>query len=206
MSEHDHALDHHHHEMESDSIDVFGFWVYILTDCILFATLFAVFVVMQHGTHGLRASFGPILKSHVDLMYVLGETVFLLLSNFCFGLAILALYRNRSKLCRFFLMITFILGACFVAMEIYEFYNLSVHEHFNWTSGGAASSFFVLVGTHGFHVTMGLIWIMISIFQLSKFKINRVMKRRLTYLGLFWNFLDIVWIFLFTVVYLNGAI
>ena len=195
-----HAIDHHHHQMESDSRDVFGFWLYILTDCILFATLFATYVVLHRSW-----SFPP-FKPHVDLVYVLGETVFLLLSNFCFGLAILSVYKNNLNWTRIFLLITFILGAGFVYMEIYEFYKLAVLEHYDWTVSGAASAFFVLVGTHGLHVSIGLLWILITIVQLSVFKINVTTKRRLTYLGLFWNFLDIVWIFLFTIVYLRGAI
>jgi len=196
----EHALDHHHHQAESDSIDVYGFWVYILTDCILFATLFATFVVLH------RPNSFPSFKEHIDLNFVLGETVFLLLSNFCFGLAILSVYRSKVNWARIFLAVTFVLGAGFVLMELYEFYNLSVHEHYDWAVSAASSSFFVLVGTHGLHVTIGLIWILCMIVQLSMFKINDVTKRRLTYLGLFWNFLDIVWIFLFSLVYLKGAL
>jgi cytochrome o ubiquinol oxidase subunit III len=200
MSSHDHALDHHHHQLESDATDVFGFWLYILTDCLLFATLFATYVVLH------RSWSFPAFKPHIDLVYVLGETVFLLLSNFCFGLAILSLYKNNVNWSRIFLIITFILGAGFVAMEVYEFYKLAIHEHYDWAVSGSASAFFVLVGTHGLHVTVGLIWILIMTVQLSFFGITAVTKRRLTYLGLFWNFLDIVWIFLFTIVYLRGVI
>lgn len=187
----------HHHD--SDSIDVFGFWIYILTDCVLFATLFAAFLVLHHP-----GAYGPSLKQYIELPYVLKETFFLLASNFAFGLAILSMYKNNNTALRLFLLLTFILGAGFVVMEINEFIHLH-HLGYSWTTSAAASSFFVLVGTHGFHVSIGLLWILVMILQLTVFNITPATKRRLTYLGLFWNFLDIVWIFLFTVVYLIGA-
>jgi cytochrome o ubiquinol oxidase subunit III len=196
MSSSAHAVSHHHN---SDSTDVFGFWLYIMTDCILFASLFAAFVVLHH--HG---AYGPSLKSVIELPYVLGETFFLLASNFTFGLSILAMYKNRSGLLRLLLLLTFILGACFVGMEINEFVHLAAIGH-SWRVSGTMSAFFVLVGTHGFHVSMGLLWIFTMIIQVSKFGITPDTKRRLTYLGMFWNFLDIVWIFVFTIVYLMGA-
>ncbi len=197
MSVHDHALEH---QAEADSIDVFGFWLYILTDCVLFAALFAAFVVLHHP-----GAYGPSLKPHIELPYVLGETFFLLASNFCFGLSILSLNKNRVNFLRFWLVITFILGAGFVIMEVHEFFTLAAAGYTPQVSA-AASAFFVLVGTHGFHVSMGLLWMFVMIIQISVFKITPAIKRRLTYLGLFWNFLDIVWIFLFTVVYLLGVV
>ena len=194
-----HAIDHHHHQMENDSIDVLGFWIYIMTDCVLFATLFAAFLVLHYP-----GAYGPSLKPHIELGYVLKETFFLLASNFTFGLSMLAMYKNKSMLMRILLGLTFVLGAGFVVMEVNEFIHL-ISVGYSPAVSGAASAFFVLVGTHGFHVSMGLLWILVSIVQISRFGINSIMKKRLTYLGLFWNFLDIVWIFLFTIVYLIGA-
>ncbi len=199
MSSASHA-DHAHHQNQSDSTDVFGFWLYIMTDCILFASLFATYLVLHRP-----GAYGPKLKEHINLFYVLGETFFLLASNFTFGLAILSMYKDRIHRTKFWLVLTFILGAGFVAMEVNEFVNL-VHEGYSWHVSGAASAFFTLVATHGLHVSFGLLWILIMIFQLQKFKINAHTKRRITYLGLFWNFLDIVWIFVFTIVYLMGAL
>jgi cytochrome o ubiquinol oxidase subunit III len=196
-----HSLDHHHHhQMEADSTDVFGFWLYIMTDCILFAALFAAFVVLHKP-----GAYGPSFKSFIELPYVLKETFFLLGSNFTFGLAILAMYKNKDAWLRFFLILTFLLGVGFVFMEVNEFVHL-IHQGYSPTVSGSASAFFVLVGTHGFHVSMGLLWILVMTVQVSCFKITPAVKRRLTYLGLFWNFLDIVWIFLFTIVYLLGAV
>lgn len=190
----------HQHHHDSDATDVFGFWLYILTDCILFACLFAVFVTLNFpGGHG-----GPSLKEYINLNYVLGETFVLLASNFTFCLAMLNLYREKLGKVQLWLLITFVLGATFVGMELYEFATQAA-EGFRWDLSGQASSFYTLVGTHGFHVSFGLLWILIMVIQLPILKITHITKRRMTYLGLFWNFLDIVWIFLFTIVYLMGA-
>ncbi|MBB71866.1 MAG: cytochrome o ubiquinol oxidase subunit III [Legionellales bacterium] len=191
------AHDHHH---DSESTDVFGFWLYILTDCILFASLFATYLVLNHPD-----AYGPAFKEHVNLAYVLWETFLLLGSNFTFGLSVLSLNKGKLAMTQFWLVLTFILGAGFVGMEINEFVALA-HEGFHWQASGAASAFFTLVGTHGLHVSFGLLWILITIFQLPIFKVSQIMKRRIIYLGLFWNFLDIVWIFLFSIVYLMGAV
>jgi cytochrome o ubiquinol oxidase subunit III len=189
---------HAHHD--TDSIDIFGFWLYIMTDCILFGSIFAVYLVLH-----FPGAYGPALKPLIDLYYVLGETMFLLLSNFAFGLAILASYKDKNKLTIALLSLTFILGSAFIIMEVNEFIHL-VHLGYKWDVSGAASAFFTLVATHGLHVFFGLTWIIILMAQLAKFGLTAIMQRRLTYLGLFWNFLDIVWIFVFTIVYLLGAI
>ena len=188
----------HHHN--SDSTDVFGFWMYILTDCILFGALFATFLVLNNPGHP-----GPILNSHVNLMDVLIETAFLLVSNFTFCRAVLNLYQDKIHKVQIWLGLTFLLGAGFITMEVTEFIHLA-NEGFRWDVSGAISSFFSLVGTHGLHVIFGLLWILVMIIQLPLIKLNHVKRRRMTYLGLFWNFLDIVWIFVFTIVYLMGAI
>lgn len=195
------VLGHHHdHHHNTDATDVFGFWTYIMTDCVLFATLFAAFAVLHGNTFG-----GPALKELISLPYVLYETLFLLTSNLTFGFAILSLFKGYKNRAISWLILTLILGLGFVVMEVNEFINL-VHEGHSWSSSGALSAFFTLVGTHGLHVSIGLLWIFIMIIQLFVFKITPATTRRLNYLGLFWNFLDIVWIFVFTIVYLMGAI
>ena len=190
------VTDVHH---DTNATDVFGFWMYILSDCILFATLFATYLVLAHP-----GSVAPSLKSYIRLPYVLAETAALLISNFVFGLAVLSFYRHKLRQTQIWLILSFLLGIVFVGMELNEFVDMS-REGFNWSTNAAASAFFTLVGTHGLHVSIGLLWILIMLVQLSIFKIGRVTERRITYLGLFWNFLDIVWIFLFTIVYLMGA-
>lgn len=187
------------HESAADSTDVFGFWIYIMTDCILFGCLFATFIVLNY-----QAMQPSPLKSYLNLNTVLIETFLLLISNFTFGIAILNLYLLRIFRVQLWLFVTIIFGVSFVVLEVLEFIHLA-HEGFRWDVSSHASSFFTLVGTHGLHVSCGLIWITIMIIQLPLLKAS-VAKRRMTYLGLFWNFLDIVWIFVFTIVYLMGAI
>lgn len=191
---------HHHDHHASDATDVFGFWIYLMTDCVLFATLFATFAVLRDNTYG-----GPALKELISLPYILYETLFLLGSNLTFGFAMLSLYKGFRNKVIFWLASTFLLGFTFVYMEVNEFAHL-VREGHSWQSSGALSAFFTLVGTHGLHVSIGLLWIFIMMVQLLLFKVNAITTRRLVYLGLFWNFLDIVWIFVFTIVYLMGAI
>lgn len=193
---HQHHADHH----DTDKTDIFGFWLYIMSDCVLFSCLFATFAVLHNNTYG---GFG--IKQFLDLPYVLAETMLLLFSSFTYGLAIINLYKdNRDKVITW-LVLTFILGGAFVVMEVKEFAHLIMEGH-GPSFNGAMSAFFTLVGTHGLHVTVGLLWMLVMIGQLFLFNTNDAVKRRLTYLGLFWAFLDIVWIFVFTVVYLMGAL
>ena len=182
------------------SKNVFGFWIYIMTDCILFATLFAVYAVFHTHTFG-----GPHAKELFSLPFVLTETLLLLTSSFTCGLAMLTCKDNIPHMVTRWLWMTFILGACFITMEIYEFYNLYTEGN-TWAVSAFLSSFFTLVATHGLHVSAGLIWMLSIIFQIKKHKITPVTKTKLTCLALFWHFLDIVWIFVFSVVYLMGAI
>lgn len=191
-------LSHEHHD--TDAIDVFGFWIYILTDCVLFATLFAAYAVLHRNTFG-----GPGIKELVSLPYVFIETMFLLASSFTYGLAMLGVYKSQQYKVFTWLFITFLCGAVFVGMEINEFLHLFMEGH-SWHVSGALSAFFTLVGTHGLHVSIGLIWMAVMMFQVLKYRITPATTRRLTYLGLFWHFLDIVWIFVFTIVYLMGAV
>lgn len=191
---------HEHHHVDTDETDIFGFWLYIMTDCMLFASLFAAFAVLHKNIYGDLG-----LKDLVSLPYVLGETIFLLVSNLTYGLAMLSSYQDKAKKVSFYLFFTFLLGFGFVYMEVAEFVHL-VQEGHTWQSSGALSAFFTLVATHGLHVSFGLLWIVLMFFQVRRYKLTGTIKRRLTYLGLFWNFLDIVWIFVFTIVYLMGVL
>lgn len=191
------VIDYHH---DADGTDVFGFWLYILTDIILFGCLFATYFVLHRP-----GAFGPALKDFIDLKYVLVETFLLLGSNFTFGLSVVAFNASDKKFVMLWLSLTFLLGAGFVAMELNEFAHL-IHEGYSYTTSGAASSFFTLVGTHGLHVSFGLLWILVMLAQIPIYGTGNVIKRRMIYLGLFWNFLDIVWIFLFSFIYLMGVL
>lgn len=188
-----------HAKEDESSTDVFGFWLYIMSDCILFSCLFATFIVLRHNTFG-----GVGMREITNLPYVFKETLFLLTSSFTFGMAILSMYKNHQSRVIGWLIVTFLFGLSFVTMEVNEFANLISEGHGPQTSA-AMSAFFTLVGTHGLHVSIGLFWMLVLIIQTTIFKLNPTICRRLTYLGLFWAFLDIVWIFVFTIVYLMGV-
>ncbi|MFZ9035364.1 MAG: cytochrome o ubiquinol oxidase subunit III [Francisellaceae bacterium] len=192
--------DHQHHDHHYDgSKYVFGFWIYIMSDCVLFSAIFATFEVLRNSTFG-----GPGAGDIVSLPYVLAETMLLLTSSFTYGLAMLSKKNGNKNAVLGWLMITFILGLCFIGMELYEFADL-IREGNSWSRSAFLSAFFTLVGTHGLHVTMGLIWMIVLMLQVKKHGITPVTSTKLTCLGLFWHFLDIVWIFVFSIVYLIGA-
>ncbi|KXS38463.1 MAG: cytochrome o ubiquinol oxidase subunit III [Halomonadaceae bacterium T82-2] len=193
-----HAPEHEHHD--TGAIKVFGFWVYLMSDLIIFGSLFAAYAVLSPNTAG-----GPTPEEIFELPFVLVETFLLLFSSFTYGMAVLAMNDDRAEQVRNWLVITFLLGAGFVGMEIYEFHNLVV-EGFGPDRSAFLSSFFTLVGTHGTHVTFGLIWILVMIFQVSTKGLTDVTRPRIMCLSLFWHFLDIVWICVFTIVYLMGVL
>lgn len=191
--------EHHEEHHDADATSVLGFWIYIMSDCVLFSCLFATFAVLHANTYN---GFG--VHNFLDLPYILAETLFLLASSFTYGMAILNVYKKRRAKVLTWLVVTILLGLSFVGLEVHEFLHLFSIGHGPQTSG-AMSAFFTLVATHGLHVSIGLLWMIIMVVQLCKFKINSDVVRRLTYLGLFWAFLDIVWIFVYTVVYLIGG-
>ncbi len=189
-----------HRSDDSDSTVTFGFWLYLMTDCVLFASLFAVFAVLRNSTNG-----GPAGHELFSLPYVLGETMLLLTSSFTCGLAMLAAQRGAKTQLLILLKITFLLGLGFLAMELAEFHKLA-HEGNSWTRSGFLSSYFTLVGTHGLHITVGLLWMAVMAIRTWRQGFTKATVRRLTLLSLFWHFLDVVWIFIFTIVYLLGAV
>lgn len=186
-----------HHE--EDSKTIFGFWVYLMTDCILFASLFATYAVLHNNTYG-----GPGAHDLFNLPYALVETILLLTSSFTCGLAMLAVHRHRQNIVFVLLGLTFALGLAFLTMELTEFRNLAVEGN-SWRRSGFLSAFFTLVGTHGLHISAGLLWMVVTFGQVMRRGLTKTSIRRLTMLSLFWHFLDIIWIFIFTVVYLMGA-
>lgn len=190
--------EHGHHD--AGGTKVFGFWLYIMSDLILFACLFATYVVLADGTAG-----GPSGKDIFSLKFVLGETFLLLVSSITYGFAMIAMHKGKIAAVNLWLFATFLLGLGFVIMEIYEFHEL-IAEGFGPDRSGFLSGFFALVATHGLHVTAGLIWIIIMMIQVTRRGLTDVNKTRLNCLSLFWHFLDVVWICVFTVVYLLGAI
>lgn len=179
---------------------VLGFWMYLMTDCVLFAAFFATYAVLHNNTFG-----GPSSRELFSLSAAFLETMILLFSSVTCGLAMLAALRNAKKHVMFWLAVTFLLGASFIALELHEFTHL-VQEGNSWTRSAFLSSFFALVGTHGLHVSVGLLWILVVAMQVSFWGITVDTFRRLVIFSLFWHFLDVVWIFIFTFVYLMGVI
>ncbi|MGY3096922.1 cytochrome o ubiquinol oxidase subunit 3 [Pantoea agglomerans] len=182
-----------------ESNKVFGFWIYLMSDCIIFATLFATYAVMVNNTAG-----GPAGKDIFELPFVLVETALLLLSSITYGMAVISMNKEQKGAVIGWLALTFLFGLGFIGMEIYEFHHL-IAEGFGPDRSGFLSGFFTLVGTHGLHVTSGLIWMLVLMFQISKRGLNATNRTRIMCLSLFWHFLDVVWICVFTVVYLMGA-
>lgn len=185
---------------DSFSKTVLGFWIYLMTDCLLFATLFATYAVLHNSTFG-----GPSSQELFSLSTAFIETMILLFSSVTCGFAMLSAVRNKKNSVIFWLAITFLLGTSFVATELTEFTHM-VHEGNTWTKSAFLSAFFTLVGTHGLHVSAGLLWMAAMIGQLFFYDITTVTFRRLVVFSLFWHFLDLVWIFIFTFVYLMGVI
>ncbi|VVE44614.1 cytochrome o ubiquinol oxidase subunit III [Pandoraea pneumonica] len=192
-----HAHDHAHHDTGGNTI--FGFWVYLMTDLVLFAGLFATFAVLRDSSAG-----GPTGKELFDLKFVLVETFILLFSSITYGFAMVGLHGGKKGTVMGWLAVTWLLGAAFVGMELYEFHHL-ILEGAGPQRSAFLSSFFALVGTHGLHVASGLLWMAVLMFQIGKKGLTSTNTTRLQCLSLFWHFLDVVWIGVFTVVYLMGA-
>lgn len=190
-------VEHKLHDMGKTK--VFGFWIYLMSDCILFACLFATYAVLANGTAG-----GPTGKDIFELKFVLVETFLLLFSSVTYGMAMIAMKKRKVGSVNIWLFLNFLLGLSFVAMEIYEFHHLIV-EGFGPERSAFLSSFFALVATHGLHVSIGLIWIIIMIIQVSQRGLTSINTTRLMCLSLFWHFLDVIWICVFTLVYLLGV-
>lgn len=188
-----------HHNPEEDSTVVFGFWVYLMTDCVLFACLFATFAVLRANTFG-----GVSGHDIFQLPKVLQETLLLLTSSFTCGLAVLAGHKGKKNQVLSWLAATFLLGAGFLSIELSEFHHLILDGH-GPSGSGFLSSFFTLVGTHGAHISVGLLWILVMMALIWKRGLSGTTPRRLMTFSLFWHFLDIVWIFIFTIVYLMGV-
>lgn len=176
-----------------------GYWLYLMTDCILFASLFATFAVLRHATAA-----GPSGSEIFEMPLVMAETVILLTSSFSCGLALVALKKRNIPQMLFALAVTYMLGFAFLTIEISEFAKL-ISEGHGPAQSAFLSAFFTLVGTHGLHIFMGLLWLFVLIVTLTRTGLTAKWTRQLTLFALFWHFLDLVWIFIFTVVYLIGV-
>jgi len=177
-----------------------GFWIYLMSDALIFAALFATFGVLSSSFAG-----GPTPGELFDLRVVAANTAVLLVSALTCGLAMIALQAGKLAAVRWWLIITALLGAAFVGIELVEFREL-VAEGATPQRSGYLSAFFTLVGTHGLHVTFGVVWIVVMLVQLGQRGLHAENRRRLLCLAMFWHFLDVIWIGVFTFVYLMGVL
>lgn len=205
-----HTAAHGHHPVdpstpveyhsEENSLRIAGFWVFLGSDLVLFSSLFATYIVM-HG----RVAGGPTSQQLFDIPGFTIETIALLFSSFTCGLATYEMRRGNRNAMVAWLYVTIALGLVFIGFEVREFLT-DVHKGYTVGTSGFLSAFYTLVGTHGCHVSMGILWMTGLTFQLWRRGINSVTARKVFIVSIYWHFLDAVWIFIFTVVYLTGKV
>ncbi|QIQ41470.1 MAG: cytochrome o ubiquinol oxidase subunit III [Buchnera aphidicola (Aphis urticata)] len=176
-----------------------GLWIYLMSDCIMFAVLFAVYAIIFNN---LPKNF--INYTFFNLSSVFFETCVLLLSSLTCAMLTIEQNKKNIKMLYFYFMLTFFLGSIFLIMEINEFYNLLI-ENYTPNKHAFFSIFFTIIGTHGIHIIFGLVLILSIMYQIFKLGLTDTIKIRILCFSLFWHFLDIIWICIFTFVYLNGA-
>lgn len=189
---------HAHHDVGARVL--FGFWTFILSDFVLFATLFAAYVVLKDNVYN---SIG--ISQVASLPYVLVTSLFLLTTSFTIGLSLLAAKCNQRTLTMVGLVVTLIFGLAFVYMEYRQFAYL-FHEGFTWHNSAFLSAYYGLVGLHWLHTIVALVWLVFLFIQFCYNKTDTIMRTKLSCLSLFIHFLNIVWIFIFTIVYLMGVL
>ena len=177
-----------------------GFWIYLMSDCLIFACLFATYAVLGGSYAG-----GPGPRDLFELPLVALNTTMLLLSSITYGFAMLAMDRGRAGATQAWLAVTGLFGLAFLSIELTEFTKL-IHEGATPQRSAFLSSFFTLVGTHGLHVTFGIVWLVTLMAQVARHGLIAANRRRLMCLSLFWHFLDVIWIGVFTFVYLLGVL
>lgn len=187
-------------QVHTEGSTLLGFWLYLMSDSLIFAVLFSTFGVLSH-----RYAAGPSPAVLFDLPLIGLNTAILLFSSITYGLAMLEVERQRMGLTLFWLGVTGLFGAAFVGIELHEFMHL-VAEGAGPTRSAFLSSFFTLVSTHGLHVTCGIVWLVTLMVQLPLHGFIPDNRRRLMCLGMFWHFLDVIWIGVFTFVYLMGVL
>lgn len=209
LAVHEDSMHHHHSEYppgtpleythDDDVLRIFGFWVFLASDMILFATFFSTYAILWTHTDG-----GPSAKSLYDVPTFMAETLILLTSSFTCGLGTYSMRRGKKAATIAWLVITILMGIAFVGLEVNEFVKYATHGAPIQRSA-FLTSFFTLVGTHGCHVSLGILWMLSILIQVGRRGINHITARKIFIVGLYWHFLDVVWVFIFTVVYLRGV-
>ena len=189
-----------HGQSETVANQALGFWFYLMSDLVLFAALFATFAVLSGHYAG-----GPTGKDLFHLPYTLVETMLLLLGSATYGLVMLAMHAEKKGVLLVWLAVTFLFGLGFLGMEINEFHGM-IQDGSGPGRSAFLSAFFTLVGTHGLHVTAGMIWMVVMAVQVLVKGLTLQVQSRLLRLSMFWHFLDIVWVAVFSVVYLKGVL
>jgi cytochrome o ubiquinol oxidase subunit 3 len=193
-----HLQDEHAHPEGSST--ALGFWIYLMSDCLIFAILFAIY-----GVLGANYAAGPAPKDLFELPLVALNTTMLLLSSITYGFAMLTMDKGRVAATQVWLAVTGLFGLAFLSIELYEFAHL-IHIGATPQRSAFLSAFFTLVGTHGLHVTFGTIWLITLMTQVARHGLIPANRRRLMCLSMFWHFLDVIWIGVFTFVYLMGML
>lgn len=186
---------------EEGSLRILGFWIFLGAEIVLFSCLFATYLVLHSHTAG-----GPTSKDLFEVKEFMIETFLLLISSFTCGLATHELRRHNTKGVIIWLIVTLALGLGFIGMEVNEFVKYVTEEGATMSTSAFLSGFFTLVGTHGAHVSIGILWMLGIVIQLFHRGITTVTARKVFIVGLYWHFLDVVWVFIFTAVYLIGMV
>ena len=185
---------------EEQSLKITGFWMLLVTDLLIFASLFASYAVYRP-----MVAAGPSGAQLFSLGSAMAETLILLTSSFTVGIAVWYMRRGRRGAMLAWMAVTLLLGACFLGLELHEFI-ADVARGASWQTSAFLSSFFLLVSTHGAHVLFGIVWATAIIVQVLRRGLNAVTARKVYTFSLYWHFLDIIWVFIFTVVYLGARI
>ncbi|CAM3846325.1 cytochrome o ubiquinol oxidase subunit III [Alicyclobacillus pomorum] len=202
---HEEVLSHPDHDIpleystEDGVLKIFGFWIFLATDLILFACLFSMYQILHLNTAG-----GPTEQDLYNVPEFMAETLILLVSSFTCGLATLEMRKGHRGALMAWLIVTVLLGLSFIFLEVREFVDY-VGRGATMQRSAFLSSFFTLVGTHGCHVSLGILWMLSILYQLGRRGIQAITARKVFIVGLYWHFLDVVWVFIFTVVYLQGV-
>ena len=204
MSSHSHVEDTLPHELERATLEgrnkVTGFWLFLGGETVLFGTLFAAYLTLRGQLNG-----GPTANELFDFLLVAIATALLLTSSLTSVFALQAMHGHDLKGLMRWLIVTLLLGAAFLGLEIYEF-NHYVHLGHKFSTSAFSTSFYTLVGFHGAHVAFGLAWAILILLQLKNRGLNTITAPKVYLFGMYWHFIDVVWVFIFTVVYLMGKV